>query len=138
VERRSSIYILCPVTTRRIDDVIAGCKYEDTIALSGYQIDIHDPTGKGVQANDIEGNGSYGIPYRCLLPQNIDNLLGAGRCISTTHEALATTRLTPSCMATGQAAGTAAALALAEDVYPKELEIGKLREKLENAGAVLQ
>lgn len=121
-----------------IDDVVAGRKYEDTIALSGYPIDIHDPTGKGVQANDIEGDGSYGIPYRCLLPQNIDNLLVAGRCISTTHEALATTRLTPSCMATGQAAGTAAALALAEDVSPKELAIGKLREKLENAGAVLQ
>lgn len=120
-----------------IEDVIAGKKYEDTIALSGYPIDIHDPTGRGVQANDIEGDGSYGIPYRCLVPKGIENLLVAGRCISTTHEALATTRLTPSCMATGQAAGTAAALSLAEGISPKSLDVNKLRRKLTEDGVVL-
>lgn len=121
-----------------IEDVITGKKYYDTIALSGYPIDIHDPTGKGVQANDIEGDGSYGIPYRCLIPKGIDNLLVAGRCISTTHEALATTRLTPSCMATGQAAGTAAAISLAEGVDPRDLDASMLRKKLLEGGAVLQ
>lgn len=121
-----------------IEDVITGIKYDDTIALSGYPIDIHDPTGKGVQANDIEGDGSYGIPYRCLIPKGIDNLLVAGRCISTTHEALATTRLTPSCMATGQAAGTAAALSLAEGIAPRNLDAIMLRKKLLEGGAVLQ
>ncbi|WP_436374013.1 FAD-dependent oxidoreductase [Cytobacillus sp. BC1816] len=121
-----------------IKDVITGKKYDDTIALSGYPIDIHDPTGKGVQANDIEGDGSYGIPYRCLIPKEIDNLLVAGRCISTTHEALATTRLTPSCMATGQAAGTAAAISLAEGVDPRDLDASVLRKKLLEDGAVLQ
>lgn len=131
--------------TRRIDgqysltieDVIAGRKYEDTIALSGYPVDIHDPTGKGVQANDIQGDGSYGIPYRCLVPKEINNLLIGGRCISTTHEALATTRLSPSCMATGQAAGTAAALSLKERVHPKDLNISLLRERLRENGVVL-
>jgi FAD dependent oxidoreductase len=131
--------------TRRIDgkyaltiqDVISGKKYEDTIALSGYPIDIHDPTGKGVQANDIEGDGSYGIPYRCLIPKGIENLLVGGRCISTTHEALATTRLTPSCMATGQAAGTAAALSIQEDVSPKDLDVDKLKTHLVENGVIL-
>ncbi|MES1043597.1 FAD-dependent oxidoreductase [Heyndrickxia oleronia] len=131
--------------TRRIDgqysltieDVIAGRKYEDTIALSGYPVDIHDPTGKGVQANDIQGDGSYGIPYRCLVPKGINNLLVGGRCISTTHEALATTRLSPSCMATGQAAGTAAALSLKERVHPKDLNISLLRARLSENGVVL-
>ncbi|WP_179714384.1 FAD-dependent oxidoreductase [Bacillus oleivorans] len=131
--------------TRRIDgqyaltieDVVSGRKFEDTIALSGYPIDIHDPTGKGVQANDIQGDGSYGIPYRCLLPKQIENLLVAGRCISTTHEALATTRLTPSAMATGQAAGTAAALSITENVPPKNLNINKLKAILLEDGAVL-
>jgi FAD dependent oxidoreductase len=131
--------------TRRIDgeyaltiqDVISGKKYEDTIALSGYPIDIHDPTGKGVQANDIEGDGSYGIPYRCLIPKEIENLLVGGRCISTTHEALATTRLTPSCMATGQAAGTAAALSIQENVSPKDLDVDKLKTYLVENGVVL-
>ncbi|MFF2449104.1 FAD-dependent oxidoreductase [Neobacillus sp. NPDC058068] len=131
--------------TRRIDgqyvltieDVVDGKKFEDTIALSGYPIDIHDPSGKGVQAKDIEGDGSYGIPYRCLVPQKIDNLLVAGRCISTTHEALATTRLTPSAMATGQAAGAAAALSFTDHVAPKDLNITKLREHLAGNGVVI-
>ncbi|WP_066307535.1 FAD-dependent oxidoreductase [Bacillus sp. FJAT-29814] len=131
--------------TRRIDgqyvlaieDVVDGRKFEDTIALSGYPIDIHDPSGKGVQAKDIEGDGSYGIPYRCLVPKKIDNLLVAGRCISTTHEALATTRLTPSAMATGQAAGAAAALSITDHVSPKDLNITKLREHLADNGVVL-
>lgn len=121
-----------------IEDVIVGKKYDDTIAISGYPVDIHDPTGRGVQANDIEGDGSYGIPYRCLVPKQIENLLVAGRCISTTHEALATTRLTPSCMATGQAAGTAAAIALADRVAPKDIDVVKLREYLAKNGAVLE
>ncbi len=132
--------------TRRIDgqysltieDVLIGKKYHDTIALSGYPVDIHDPTGRGVQASDIEGDGSYGIPYRCLVPKQIDNLLVAGRCISTSHEALATTRLTPSCMATGQAAGTAAAMALASGVAPRDIDVVKLREYLVWNGAVLE
>jgi ribulose 1,5-bisphosphate synthetase/thiazole synthase len=131
--------------TRRIDgmyaltieDVVAGKKFDDTIALSGYPIDIHDPTGRGVQANDIEGDGSYGIPYRCLVPKKIENLLVAGRCISTTHEALATTRLTPSAMATGQAAGTAAAFSIKEHVSPKDLDVKKLQEILKENGVVI-
>ncbi|MBS4207538.1 FAD-dependent oxidoreductase [Bacillus sp. FJAT-50079] len=120
-----------------LEDAVYGKKYDDTIALSGYPIDIHDPTGKGVQANDIEGDGSYGIPYRCLVPKVIDNLLMGGRCISTTHEALATTRLTPSCMATGQAAGTAAALAIQDQVTPRQLDVTKLQKQLVESGVVL-
>lgn len=120
-----------------LDDATNGKKYEDTIALSGYPIDIHDPTGKGVQANDIEGDGSYGIPYRCLVPKVIDNLLVGGRCISTTHEALATTRLTPSCMASGQAAGTAAALSIADEVDPRNIDVERLKKYLVEQGVVL-
>ncbi|PLR78687.1 FAD-dependent oxidoreductase [Bacillus sp. V3-13] len=123
--------------TLTLEDAITGKKYRDTIALSGYPIDIHDPTGKGVQANDIEGDGSYGIPFRCLVPKIIDNLLVGGRCISTTHEALATTRLSPSCMATGQAAGTAAALSIIDNVSPRDLDITRLRNYLIENGVVL-
>ncbi len=112
------------------EDVVAGRKFEDAIARSGYPIDIHDPSGKGVTASWIAGDGTYDIPYRCLVPQGSRNLLAAGRCISTTHEALATTRLTPSCMATGQAAGTAAALSALGGVTPAELNIARLREAL--------
>lgn len=112
------------------EDVVAGRKFEDAIARSGYPIDIHDPSGKGVTASWIAGDGTYDIPYRCLVSRNANNLLAAGRCISTTHEALATTRLTPSCMATGQAAGTAAALAVLDGVTPAEVNVARLREAL--------
>jgi len=67
----------------------------------------------------------------------MDNLLVAGRCISTTHEALATTRLTPSAMATGQAAGTAAALSITDQVAPKDINITRLRRILTENGVVL-
>lgn len=113
-----------------IDDVVAGQKYGDVIARSGYPVDIHDPTGKGVKAAWIGGDGAYDIPYRCLVAKQVHNLLAAGRCISTTHEALATTRLTPSCMATGQAAGTAAALAYKHSISAANVSIKELQAEL--------
>lgn len=119
------------------EDVVEGRKFSDVIARSGYPIDIHDPSGKGVTASFIAGDGAYDIPYGCLLSANVSNLLAAGRCISTSHEALATTRLTPSCMATGQAAGTAAALAAAAGVKPQALDIPQLQEQLKRDGVVL-
>ncbi|WP_435874180.1 FAD-dependent oxidoreductase [Paenibacillus vandeheii] len=116
-------------------DVVAGRKFDDVIARSGYPIDIHDPSGQGVVAAFIEGDGAYDIPYRCLISHNIHNLLAGGRCISTTHEAHATTRLTPSCMATGQAAGTAAALAVQMKLDPLELPVAVLQKELRRNGA---
>lgn len=122
--RIDGLYALQP------DDVVEGRRFDDVIARSGYPIDIHDPSGKGVTAAWVKGDGAYDIPYRSLLPKQIDNLLCAGRCISTTHEALATTRLTPSCMATGQAAGTAAALAVQSGAAPREIDIKELQQRL--------
>lgn len=121
-----------------LDDVVQGRRFADGIARSGYPVDLHDPTGKGVASTFIAGNGAYDIPFRCLIPKGIDNLLAAGRCISTSHEALATTRLTPSCMATGQAAGTAAAQAAAAGAATvAQIDSEKLRNALRQANAVL-
>ena len=120
-----------------IDDVVSGRKFPDAVARSGYPVDIHDPSGKGVKAAWIGGDGAYDIPYRCLVAKGVDNLLAAGRCISTTHEALATTRLTPSCMATGQAAGTAAALAADLGTTASQVDAALLREWLLRDGAVV-
>ncbi len=104
------------VYSLQISDVTEGRRFEDCIARSGYPIDIHDPKNKGVTAAWIAGDGAYDIPYRSLLAKGVSNLLAGGRCISTSHEALATTRLSPSCMATGQAAGTAAGMAVKQGV----------------------
>jgi hypothetical protein len=80
----------------------------------------------------------YDIPYRCLLPQKIDNLLVAGRCISTTHEAMAAIRVMSTCMAMGEGAGRAAAIAVAEGVSPTRISVAKLRKELVARGAHLR
>lgn len=111
-------------------DVLSARRFDDVIARSGYPIDIHNPEGRGVTANFIKEGGAYDIPYRSIVPLGVDNLLLAGRCISTTHEAQATTRLTPSCMAIGQAAGAAAALRAKCGSAAKDVDIGKLQQLL--------
>ena len=125
--------------TLEATDVVQGRRFEDVIARSGYPIDIHAPTGAGEQDKSVwvTGDGAYDIPYRCLLPQKISNLLVAGRCISTSHEALATTRLSPSCMATGQAAGTAAALSIKTECEPAEIAVAQLQTLLLQSSALL-
>ncbi|KOR90790.1 FAD-dependent oxidoreductase [Paenibacillus solani] len=118
-------------------DVLDARRFEDVIARSGYPIDIHNPEGKGVTANFIREGGAYDIPYRSIVPLKISNLLLAGRCISTTHEAQATTRLTPSCMAIGQAAGIAAALTVKHHCNAIDVPITELQQRLIEGKAVL-
>ena len=119
------------------EEVLSGSEFPDAIARGAYPIDIHDPKGGKTQFSFIRGGGSYGIPYRCLIPDGSQNLLVAGRCVSTTGKALGSVRLMPCCMALGQAAGSAAALAAAADVPPAELPIGRLRDHLLQQGEVL-
>lgn len=132
--------------TRRIDgeytltgdDILQGQKFEDCIAKNGYCIDIHDPKGEGWGVSFIESEDHcYDIPYRCMVPEKIDNLLVAGRCISTTAEALASTRIMPSCMALGEAAGVAAALAAAKKDSPRKVDVAQLQRLLRKKGAIL-
>jgi len=119
------------------DDVLKAKHFDDAVARSAYPIDIHNPSGTGTQTQRLRPGESYEIPYRCLVPAHVDRLLVAGRCISTTHEALASTRLTPTVMTLGQAAGTAAALAMQEDVRGRDVNIAKLRGALKTDGVIL-
>ena len=112
------------------DDILAARIFPDAIARSAYPIDIHNPSGSGTTTHRLADGASYEIPYRCLVPQRVDDLLVAGRCISTTHEALASTRLTPTVMTFGQAAGTAAALSIVANVPPRDLATDALRARL--------
>ena len=79
----------------------------------------------------------YNIPYRSLLPRSLDNLLVAGRCISVDHRVHHATKEIPPCMATGQAAGTAAALAVKSGVGLKEIDVASVQQQLRNQGAIL-
>ncbi len=79
----------------------------------------------------------YDIPYRCLVPRAIDNLLVSGRCISATHEGMAGARVTGTCVAIGQAAGTAAAVAARTAATPRNLDVAELRRMLVADAALL-
>lgn len=114
------------------------CKtFEDTIARGSYCIDIHDPKGKsGAVGGQIKGD-FYDIPYGCLLAKEFDNLLVCGRCISVDHVTHASSRIQGTCMLTGQAAGTAAAMALKEGKAPADLDGRKVKEQLIADGVYL-
>jgi hypothetical protein len=120
------------------DDVLQGRHFDDAVARSAYPIDIHNPSGSGTTTHRLREGESYEIPYRCLVPVNRENLLVAGRCISTTHEALASTRLTPTVMTLGQAAGTAAALSRKKRVRAGDLDPALLRAELVRDGVDLR
>jgi len=120
------------------EDCVSGRKFDDGIAKVGYPIDIHDPTSGKTLFTPIGGvDGSYDIPYPCLLPLKIDQLLLAGRCISTTHEAMASSRTMITGMMVGQAAGTAAALSIRAGVRPRDLDAQALRAALRAQGVHL-
>jgi hypothetical protein len=120
-------------------DVLSAARFPDAIARSAYPIDIHAlaPDQAGDYDRGLPAGQAYDIPYRCLLPQKVDGLLVAGRCISTTVEAHASTRVSPTCMAFGQAAGTAAALAARKGLPPRQVDIDELRQVLVRQGALL-
>jgi hypothetical protein len=119
------------------DDILRGVKFPDAIACGGYPIDIHDPTSMQVVAKRLPAGEYYSIPYRCLLPKGLENVLVAGRCISSTHEAFAAFRVSAIVMAIGQGAGTAAAMAAAKDSSPREVDVSQLQRTLREQGAFL-
>jgi hypothetical protein len=130
--------------TRRIEgeyvltaqDVFDGRQFDDSIGLGGYYVDVHNPGDPGCAC--VLSEGTYGIPYRCLLPKGIDNLLVAGRCISGTQEAAGSFRVMATCMAIGEGAGTAAALAVKIGATPRAIDREILRRKLIAGGALVE
>lgn len=118
------------VTQRDIDELtVPG----DSVALAGYNIDIHQ--GHGLSF--MPAKHAIGIPYGCLVSKNIDGLLTSGRCISVDPYPFGLTRAMSTCMAVGEAAGTAAAMSLTARVDLRHLDVGALRNQLANNGAIL-
>ena len=111
------------------EDILASRKFPDTIGRCGAHM-------KGYQLYDVHGL-DYDIPYRCLVPKKVENLLASGRCVSATHGAINTLRLIVPCMLTAEAAGTAAALAVRAGIGPKQLDVPVLRAALRQAGAIV-
>jgi hypothetical protein len=116
-------------------DVLEAVRFPDEVMLAGYMVDIHHPHDGG--STLLQPEGAHGIPYRCLLPRKLDNVLVAGRAISTTHEAQAAVRVMPPCMAMGEAAGCAAAMAVEGSITPRQVDVEALRAALRSQGVVL-
>ena len=110
-------------------DLLHNPVFPDSIALGGYMIDLHSPAGIGNVAGDILEHG-YHIPYRALVPLGVEHLLTAGRCISVDWTALGSTRVMAICMAIGQAAGTAAAVAVRQQTTPRLLDVAEVQRLL--------
>ena len=119
------------------EDVFEARRFKDAIARVSFPIDIHDVKGGGGFFEGPREGPYYTVPYRCLVPKKVENLLVAGRCISATHEAHGSLRVMPPCFATGQAAGTAGALALETNVSPRYVDVELLRESLVRHGALV-
>jgi hypothetical protein len=118
------------------DDIMTCRHFDDSIAVASYPLDIHHPQGGGCT---LEWCGDcYDIPYRSLIPQKVKNLIVAGRCISTTHEAMSAIRVMAPCMAMGEAAGRAAKMAIRQGVQPADLDVKQLQQELLDSGAYLR
>jgi hypothetical protein len=122
------------------EDLMQSRRFDDAIATGCWYLDLHpNKTTVGI-ANDFSPKkvqpDPYDIPYRALLPREVENLLVAGRCHSATRGAHASTRVTATAMALGEAAGQAAALSVASKISPQELKGETLRKSLQanNAG----
>jgi hypothetical protein len=118
-------------------DLRAATPFEDRIAWGAYPIDVHPAQGAGLTFEGFGADHAYAIPLRCLIPVGLDNLLVAGRGISATHRAHAATRVMPTVMAIGEAAGTAAAMAVRGNAAPAQCDIGALQAALRAGGAHL-
>lgn len=104
-------------------DLEEGTEFWDTVAFGGWTMDNHAPEGlryPGYSSHHIKPRVPYGIPFRALYSQNVENLLFAGRNISATHMAMSSTRVMATCSVIGQAVGTAAAMAVRAGLSPRE------------------
>ncbi len=118
------------------EDCRAFTKFEDGIAACNYDIDIHNPEGTGTSHYYFPVGKYYTIPYRSLIPKGADNMLVAGRCISSDHGAQASYRIMPTVCAIGEAAGEAIALAAKGKVKTKDIDVKELINNLIKKGAM--
>lgn len=132
--------------TLTLDDYLARRSFPDEIGRNSYNVDIHaspkemEKYGKDFMYKtnyQYDRGESHGIPLRALIPKGTDNLLVAGRTISSDHMIMGSIRVMPCCMVTGEAAGLTAALAIKENVGVRELDAEKVRTVLKERGAYI-
>ena len=117
-----------------MDEMVAGERHADGVAMGGYHIDIHRPKGTWVESHNVQ---AYTIPLRSLVARGVDGLMMAGKCISATHEAIAGTRVIPICMAQGEAVGVTAAFAALGGKDVRGVPVADIQDRLFAVGAEL-
>jgi hypothetical protein len=120
-----------------VDDILECRDFNDSIGVNGWPVEAHELGDVRFVFAPKESRGFNQIPYRIILPQKIENLFIIGRCASMTHEGQSSARVSGPCFIMGQAAGTAADLALSTGVTPRQVDVALLQQKLESAGAFL-
>ncbi|MEO8279449.1 MAG: FAD-dependent oxidoreductase [Ideonella sp.] len=119
-------------------DVLDCVSFDDTIGVNGWMIEEHVAGDINLKWQDIPNSRGFNhLPYRMLLPRQVDNLLVAGRCGSMTHLGQSAARVSGGCFVMGQAAGTAAALAARAGIRPRDIDASNLQQQLEAEGAWL-
>lgn len=122
--------------TLNAEHVVHSLAHPDSVAVCAFPIDIHDPVGNELNWMRKEKSCCYDIPYGVMVPERTKNLLAAGRCISATHEALASVRISVTAMALGEAAGAAAYLAIRSNTDFAAIDTGELQRLLLKQNAV--
>jgi hypothetical protein len=129
-----------------LDDFKARAVFDDEIGRYSYPVDIHASNASKESYAQFEkeyttlryqAGENYGIPYRTLLPKGLDNLLVAGRCISSDRYIQSSIRVMPGCYITGQAAGIAAAMAVQGSTGTRGVQVRELQRRLKGMGAYL-
>ncbi len=118
-------------------DLVNGQKFDDSIAVGAWPIDIHPQKGESGQ-HKLYVPLPFQIPYRTMLPRKIDNLLVAGRCIAADREAMGSIRVGATCGAIGQAAGIAAAISAKSDVTPRTIPVKVLQQEIVRQKGIIE
>ena len=122
----------------QVEDILNGVVTDDAILVASNSVDVHGRlSDNSTEYITVQNGRWYGVPYRTLVPQGIENLLVAGRALSATSDAAGAVRVMPPCMAMGQAAGIAAALAVKGSTTPRNIDPLQLRKILLENGAFL-
>ncbi len=121
-----------------VEDLIKSAEFDDTIAVSSYGWDLPDPKKPSYQPfSTVKRRLPYTfIPYRCLVPKGVENVIVAGRCISVEREVLGPVRVMAVCIATGEAAGIASAMAQSSKSSFKELNVSMLQNRIKECGGI--
>jgi hypothetical protein len=120
------------------EDVLGCASFEDSIGVNGWPMEQHVAGDVIFKFPPIpESRGFNELPYRMLVPRDVDNLLMAGRCASMTHEGQSAARVSGACFAMGEAVGAAADLALSGNTIPRDIAVEKLQQTLKQQGAFI-